>query len=135
MRPFPFRKKWSNAVRTACDCGRVHASKGEQRVCAALLARVGSAGLLQQVRFPLLWLGPQPDGTPHTICVDFVTIERPPTVVGEEPAAPPKWEAWDAKCRGRVSRDWPARAAAFRLGYGRPIREVWVDESGRWKEA
>lgn len=107
MRAFPFRRKWSNAVRTPCPCGRTHASKMEARVCARLRAELApGARLYQQVRFPLLSIDRKADGSPETICIDFVLV-----------SADGSWKGIDAKSPGRVSRDWRLRAAAFTAFY------------------
>lgn len=114
-------KTFSNAKRTACGCGRTHPSKMQARVCARLreeIEFVGAANgrkwtLYHEVVMPLFRLAPRSNGKPFTICVDFVVVS--PT--GEE-------KYIDAKAPGRVSRDWPARAAAFAAQYGKAIEEV-----------
>jgi hypothetical protein len=115
MRPFPFRKKWSNAVKTACDCGRTHPSKMEAAVCRRLrfeLLATPGAYILHQVRWPLPNLGPTPEGGAHFLSVDFTIV------------TPGGLRFVDAKSPGRVSRDWRRGAAAFRGHYGQAIEEV-----------
>lgn len=113
------------AIRTPCDCGRTHASKGEARVCAALRADPEVYRLLQQVRFPLLNLGGSDTGGALYLSVDFVVWRQDGT-----------WDAVDAKHPvAPRSRDWRRGAAAFAGHYGRTVREVWVDGKGTWKEA
>lgn len=113
-RGVPGRRRWSSATPTTCPAGHRHASKMEARVCARLTLECRARGerLLQQVRFPLLSIGSKATGKPETICVDFV-------VVGGG-----TWRAIDAKCQGRVSRDWRLRAAAFEASFGRTVEEV-----------
>lgn len=116
---FQAPRAWSAAVPTSCGCGRRHPSKVQARVCLTLRAEVESSGgwVLHEVPLVLPNLAPRlaggsrkrprPPGAPFVLRVDFL-------------AAWPdgRWKAVEAKTR-RVSRDWPARAAAARAWYGR----------------
>lgn len=115
------RSPHGTAVRTDCDCGRRHASRGEARVCAEVRRRFPR--VLQQVRFPLLGLGGGARGAVVYGTVDFVVF----------PAAGP-WEAVDAKAPG-APRDgaWHRTVQGILATYGREVREVWVDGKGRWQ--
>lgn len=116
------RSPHGTAVRTDCDCGRRHASRGEARVCAEVRRRFPR--VLQQVRFPLLGLGGGARGDASYLTVDFVVFPF-------APAGP--WEAVDAKAPGAPrSREWRRGTEAFLAEWGRPVREAWVDGRGQW---
>lgn len=109
----------TNAKRTKCGCGRTHPSKLQARVCARLRSEIEGGQwpapptLYHEVVMPLFRLAPKPSGKAFTICVDFVLVGQP------------GWVRYiDAKSPGFVSRDWPARAAAFAAQYGQAIEEV-----------
>jgi len=109
------RRRWSNAIRTACGCGRTHPSKLQARVCARLRLECKATGarLYHDVRLPLLSIAPKRSGSPETICVDFVVVD--PDGI---------WHLIDAKAPGRVSRDWRLRTAAVWTTFGREVKEV-----------
>ncbi len=93
----------------------------QAHVCARLRDSIandhwlgGPVTLFHEVPMPLLGIAPKPNGRPFTINVDFV-IAWPGGKVHSY---------IDAKAKGRVSRDWPARAAAFKAQYGVAIEEV-----------
>ena len=101
--------KWSNAVKTACDCGRVHGSKMEAGVCVRMRQEAQESGLMlfQQVRIPIWSLAAKDKGTASYISIDFVFSDGHKIV-----------RAVDAKDPGRVSRDWTRGAQAFEFCYG-----------------
>ena len=90
-------------------------SKMEARVYRRLLAELRHGErLFCQVRLPLLCLGPGPKRRPvSAIAVDFA-ITRGGKL----------FRLIDAKCKGRVSREWKSRAAACRETWGIEIEEV-----------
>lgn len=114
---------FSNAKPTDCSSGHRHDSKMEMRVCERLTAevadyntkaRIVAIGLVRQIRLPLLLLCGQGE-KPTYITIDFA-IQRN--------AGPRLWRLIDAKAKGRVSRDWPARKKACELTFGIEIEEV-----------
>lgn len=109
------RQAWCAAKRTHCQGGHLHASGMEANVCnrLALECAASHSRLYQQVRFPLLHIGGKERGRVHTLTVDFVVVE---------PCG--LWHAIDAKAKGRISRDWRLRTAAFVMTYGREVKEV-----------
>lgn len=124
-------RPWSNAKSTRCSGEHVHASKMEARVCERLTLEVAAdcvvasmerhptllnaplRRLLQQVRLALLNL-PLKDGKVRYLCVDFLVVDEAGRIL----------RAVDAKTKGRVSRDWPARKRACELCWGIEIEEV-----------
>lgn len=115
----PAKRPWSNAVRTRCDCGRLHASKMEARVCAAVRAELlPHQTLFAQVRLPLFTLAPDPSGRAALyVTIDFVVWDRSLCRIAR---------LIDAKSPTRVSRDWRRGAAAAEGTY-----EVRVEERDR----
>jgi len=86
--------------------------------------------------WPLPILGPDERGRLTTIEVDFFQSRKWGGLLSKE-MRNTGWQAWDAsrigtiavrvidaKQKGRVHRDWPARAKAFRQSYGVAIEEV-----------
>jgi hypothetical protein len=121
----PGRRPWSAAVPCGGEGGVRFASKTERRVWERLRAalRPGET-LVRQVRMPLLSLAPDGGGKPLYLTVDFA-------VLSHAPAGDDRWTAlscglwvrWvEAKCRGRVSRDWRRGRAAWEATWG-PIVE------------
>ena len=102
---------FSNAKPTDCAGGHRHASKLEARTCERLTLEAKATGwtLLQQVAFELPTIAPKRPGLRHKIRVDFLLV-------------PPGWRAIESK--GRESRDFPLRAAAFTTSYGKPLEIV-----------
>ena len=114
----PPQKKWSNAVKTSCAYSHRHASKMEARVCERLTQTLEKGDrLIQQVRLPILGLYNE-DGRVPYMSVDFAVIALD---------AERGWyikKLIDAKAKGRVSRDWPARKRALELSWGVKVEEV-----------
>lgn len=110
----PPQKKWSNAVKTTCVYNHRHASKMEARVCERLTIECKALKdvLLQQVRLPILTL-PGEDGRVKSMSIDFVLLREGRL-----------YRLIDAKAKGRVSRDWPARKRALELSWGIKVEEV-----------
>ena len=110
----PPQKKWSNAVKTSCAYSHRHASKMEARVCERLTIECKALKdvLLQQVRLPILTL-PGEDGRVKSMSIDFVILREGRL-----------YRLIDAKAKGRVSRDWPARKRALELSWGVKVEEV-----------
>lgn len=102
---------FSNAKKTTCGAGHRHASKLEARTCDRLTTEAKATGwtLLQQVAFELPTIAEKRPGMRHKLRVDFVLV-------------PPGWRAIESK--GRESRDFPLRAAAFTTSYGQPLEIV-----------
>lgn len=114
---------FSSAKETGCSCGRRHPSMLEARVCLTVRAEVEPRGgwVQHQQRFPLPNLPPSPERPRPTLRPDF-TWYLPDG----------SWGCVEAKAPTRVSRDWPARAAAFRAFYGLSrLEERWVPEPRR----
>lgn len=112
--PLPKTKKWSNAVKTSCAYSHRHASKMEARVCERLTIECKALKdvLLQQVRLPILTL-PGEDGRVKSMSIDFVILREGRL-----------YRLIDAKAKGRVSRDWPARKRALELSWHVAVEEV-----------
>lgn len=108
------RKRWSAAKPTECECGRVHPSKMEARVCRRLHLEAEARGetLYQQVSFPLFSLAPGSKDAPMRISVDFILVRDGRMV-----------RAIDAKSR-RVSPEWKRGARAFEATYNLKLEEV-----------
>lgn len=106
------RGGWGIAKRTACSCGRIHASKLEARTCAKVrlihkqALAAGDLRLFQQARFPLLSLPPDEAGRPFYHTPDFVLVDRGGQITS----------VYEAK--GRESKDWKLRKRAFEATYG-----------------
>lgn len=112
--PAPRAPEFSNAKPTDCAGGHRHASKMEARVCARLMGEVVEPFhyLVQQIRLPLLILRGA-DGRVPYITIDFAVVRQDHTIAN----------LIDAKAKGRVSRDWPARKRACELSWGVTIQE------------
>lgn len=110
----PPQKKWSNAVKTSCSYNHRHASKMEARVCERLTLECKALKdvLLQQVKLPILTL-PGEDGRVKSMSIDFVILREGRL-----------YRLIDAKAKGRVSRDWPARKRALELSWHVAVEEV-----------
>lgn len=121
-RPDPVRGRpgtstFSNAKKTFCMSQHKHDSKMEARVCDRLTCEIDKREyrLVRQIRLPLLLLTEE-DGSIKYITIDFAVVK----VIGTTPIV----RLIDAKCQGRVSRDWPARKRAVELSWGVTIEEV-----------
>ncbi len=108
-----YRRPWSNAKRTDCAGGHIHASKMEAKVCNRLSLECAAEGwtLFQQPRFPLLSIAPKDTGKPEVYTPDFAI-----------------WAAGKlqriVEAKGRVSRDFTLRKAAFESSFGVPVEVV-----------
>ena len=89
------------------------ASKWEATCYGTLLRTLGNGErILRQVRFPLLALAGDEAGKPASyISIDFIVVFNGQMIRAVDP-------------KGRVSRDWTARVAAFEVGYGIKV-EQW----------
>lgn len=104
--------KHSNAIKTPCSCGTVHASRKEARRCGdlRLLQLSGSiAGLQQQPQFKFFINGKpilMENGSCAQYTADFSYVDIPSGDMIVE----------DVKPRQKVadSRDWPLRKALFK---------------------